>query len=146
MLKNALTSRTSFCGRYTKDHSFFFLIHMLCVFHSVDSLNVHWVKYFGKTAWISITRGAQKPEKERLGIWHLKGNNVFVHVQFTLSSFSVTIYFIYLTNKNHHYDNNYIKWCIGSVWWRGGGSGEANSGNSRSHYFTDLHPEVTWID
>lgn len=56
-----------------------------------------------------LLKRAQKQEKERWSIWHLKGNSLFTHVQFTLSSFSVTIYFIYLANKNSLHDNDCIK-------------------------------------
>lgn len=98
---------------------FFLLIHMLCVFHSVDSLNVHWVKYLGKAAWISITTESSKSQREgkdwAFGIWK---EITYLYMCSLHCLASVTIYFIYLTNKNHHYDNNYIKWCIGSVWWR----------------------------
>lgn len=69
----------------------------------------------------------------------MKGNNLFIRVQFILSSFSVTIYFIYLTNKNHQVTH---KLSLE----RGVGGGRASSGKSGSPSFTDLHPEVTWVD
>ena len=47
--------------------SFFFLT--LCVFHSVDSLNVFWVKYLGKTAWICVIREGSKAREEETGLF-----------------------------------------------------------------------------
>lgn len=97
------------------------------VLHTVDSPNVYWIKSRVETIWIYKLERAQKQEKERWDVWHLKGNNLCIHIQFTSSSFSVTIYFIYLTNKSYFYDNN----CTKSVHMLSVGKGAGACGRVR---------------